>query len=123
MADIVFYNQKGQPVAYCKDNTHIYLFDGTPAAYLNQGSVYSYTGVHLGRFQKGWIRDNRGNCVFYTDNAIGGPVKPVKRVSPVKSARCARPAKSARQARPASPAKTLSWSTLTSKEFFTETQI
>ena len=75
---MTFYNKEGMPAAYLdKDREHIYLFDGTPAAYIVEGAVYSFEGLQYGWFDRGWIRDLEGYCVLFTDEArIGGPAKP-----------------------------------------------
>lgn len=119
MSDITFYNQHGKPIAYSKDGIHIYLFNGTPVAYFHRESVYGYNGKHLGRFVNGWVRDNNGYCVFFTEEATGsGPVKPVKQIKPIKSVRSIKPIKSVRQIKPIKPISTSSWSSLSSDSFF-----
>lgn len=118
MTDLTFYNKEGSPIAYTEDGTHIFLFNGKPVAYFYEDSIYSFSGKHLGRFINGWVRDNKGHCVFFTEYATGGPAKPAKRVKPAKSAKQAKPAKSARQARPARPANSSNWSNLSSELFF-----
>jgi 4-fold beta-flower domain-containing protein len=45
-------------------------------------SVYGFDGRHLGWFVEGWIRDHHGACVYYTDHATGGPVRPARRLVP-----------------------------------------
>jgi len=67
--EFIFYDLNGSPTAYTEDGTHIYFFSGEPVAYFVDESVYSFTGVHLGRFENGWIRDNNGDCVFFTEYA------------------------------------------------------
>jgi 4-fold beta-flower domain-containing protein len=115
---LTFYDSRGIPVAYTSDDEHIYTFTGKPVAYLHQGSVYSYAGRHLGRFINGWIRDNRGDAVFYTNVARGGPLKPLKKIKPIKSVRQLRPLKAIRQLRPIRPLNSLSWSGLSGRPFF-----
>ena len=118
MSETTFYDQKGSPIAYTQDGTHIYTFSGKPVAYLHGNSVYSYDGNHLGWFENGWIRDNSGNCVFYTNSAKGGPVKPVKSVKPIKSVKSIRPIKSVKSIAPVKSVFTLSWSNLSGEHFF-----
>ena len=57
----------------------------------------------------GWIYDNQGYCVFYTQNATGGPTKPVKQVSPVKMTTRVKPVKGVKSVKPVKPIKRLSW--------------
>jgi len=64
--DITFYDASGSAIAYTGDNEHIYLYSGEPVACLSDGSVYAYSGKHLGRFANGWIRDHEGLlCIFH----------------------------------------------------------
>lgn len=116
--DIVFYNRTGRPIAYLSDDKHIFTFDGRAVAYLDRDSVYSYPGAHLGWFAAGWIRDQNGDCVFFTKDARGGPVKPVKGVKPVKSVKSVKPVKGVKQVRPVKPVRSLSWSDLSGPQFF-----
>lgn len=118
MSELVFYNQKGKPVAYIEDEEHIYTYSGTPVAFLHDDSVYSFKGKHLGRFNDGWIRDNSGKCVFFTNDAKGGPVKPSKGIKPSKGVKSSKPIKSSRKIKPSKPIKSSSWSSLSSEIFF-----
>lgn len=115
---IVFYNASGEPIAYTEDGVHIYLFDGKPVAYIDRDSIYSYSGKHLGWYIDGWIKDNNGDCVFFTEEAKGGPVKPVKGVKPVKSVKQVKPVKSVKEVKPVRPVRSLSWSSVLSDAFF-----
>ena len=115
---MVFYDQHGHPLAYSEDRTHIYLFSGEPVAYLDGDVVYGYNGKHYGWFVNGWIRDLNGYCVFYTEDAAGGPAKPARQARPARSARYARPAKAAREARHARTVFVPSWSGLSGVQFF-----
>lgn len=116
--DLVFYNSYGDPIAYCEDGEHIYLYNGEPVAYFHNDSVYSFDGDHLGWFEQGWVRDNNGDCVFYSDNAQGGPVKPIKSIRPIKSVKSIKPIKSVKSIKPIKAIKSLSWSQLSSDIFF-----
>jgi len=118
MSRFTFYDKRGNPCAYTNDEEHIYLFNGTPVAYLYNKSVYSYTGTHLGFFSNGWVLDNSGYRVFFTEDASGGPVKPVKRVKPVKNVRSTKPVKSVRQVKPVKPTSKLEWSRFSCNKFF-----
>ncbi len=116
---MTFYNSKGRAVAYLGDDGEsIYLYGGAPIAWLDGDGIYAYSGKFLGWFEEGWIRDLHGNCVFFTDCANGGPVRPVRQVRPVKGIRGIRPVKGVRQVRPVHPVKSLSWSNLSDESFF-----
>ncbi len=115
---LTFYNFEGRPVAYTEDGMHIYLFSGDPVAYLYDMSIYSFSGKHLGWFKNGWIRDNYGQCVFFTEIATGGPIKPVKMIKLVKNIKQIKPIKSTKEMRPMRPMDSLSWSELSEEQFF-----
>jgi hypothetical protein len=116
--EITFYDFQGHPTAYTEDEIHIYLFSGQPIAYIDDTSVYAYNGKHLGRFEDGWIRNNQGNYVFFTEDASGGPMKPMKSMKPMKGMRGMKPMMGMKQMKPMRPMKTYSWSELSVKEFF-----
>lgn len=116
--EITFYDSHGAPTAYVQDGVHIYLFSGEPVAFLSETSVYSFSGKHLGRFENGWIRDNRGNCVFFTKDARGGPLRPLKQLKPLKGLKQLKPLKSLKELKPLRPLNSLSWSRLSGRQFF-----
>jgi hypothetical protein len=112
------YNVQGRAIAYVYEGEYIYLYDGTPAAFLNDEHIYDFGGKYLGWMQDGWTFDRRGNRVFFTEDATGGPARPARQARPARGARQARPARGARQARPAKPARSLSWSNMSDESFF-----
>jgi hypothetical protein len=115
------YDQHGAAIAYIDDDeTSIYIYDGTPVAWVMDDSVYGHNGRYLGWIQEGWFYDRGGHPAFFTDYARGGPVKPARRARPARGARRARPARSAREARPARPACSLSWSDATGEAYFSQ---
>ncbi len=62
---MTLYERTGVPAAYIdRDGEHIYLFDGSPAAYIHGDAVYGFDGTQYGWFEKGWVRDLDGLCVF-----------------------------------------------------------
>ncbi len=113
-----FYDRNGTPIAYTTDGEHIYLFKGKPVAYISGDSIYSYSGSHLGRFKNGWVRDNDGYCVFYTQNSTGGPIKPIKKIKPVKGVKSIRPVKSVKNVRPVKSVSKSTWSKISRESFF-----
>lgn len=116
---MTFYDSYGNAVAYTEDDGSIYLFSGAPVAYLYENKVYGYNGHHLGWFDNGWVRDKRGHCVFFTENATGsGPVKPIKRITPIKHLKRVKPVKNGKHVASVRPVKTMSWSILSGKQFF-----
>lgn len=118
MDNMVFYNFEGKPIAYCEDKEKIYLFSGEPVAYFHNDYVYDYDGNELGWFRNGWIRDLNGACVFFTADAIGGMVKPVREVLPVKGVKWVAPVKSFREVPQVKAVEQLSWSRLSNEAFF-----
>jgi hypothetical protein len=117
---MTLYDSKGKAVAYSDDGETIYLFNGTPVAYFYGDYVYGFDGYLLGRLKNGWIRDNKGFCVFFTENAIGGPVKPLKQLMPIKSIKRIRPIKSIRHIPCIKPIDQLAWSSLSVEQFFSQ---
>jgi hypothetical protein len=115
---IDFYDRHGNPIAYSDDGEHIYTFDGHPAAYFHNGLIYSFSGSHLGRFANGLARDNDGNTVFFTEEASGGPVKPLRKLKPLKGLRRLKPLKGLRDLRPLKSLDSMSWSELSGLHFF-----
>jgi hypothetical protein len=115
---IDFYSKTGEPIAHSEDGEHIYLFSGTPVAYLAGDAVYTFSGEHIGWFEDGWIRDKQGGCVLFTADARGGPVKPVKHVKTVKGVKNVKPVKGVKQAKSVKAVKSLSWSPLSGNQFF-----
>jgi len=113
-----FYNKSGKPIAYTSDGEYLYLFNGKPVAFLSGNAVYSFSGKHIGWFEDGWIRDKNGKCVFFTSEASGGPVKPVKNVKPVKGVKHVKPVKGVKQVKSVKAVKSLSWSSFSGEQFF-----
>ena len=116
---MTFYERSGRPVAYTEDDVHIFLFSGYPVGYLCDGSVYSYSGRHLGTLRTGWIRDHAGCCVFFTDEAMnGGPALPPKHVKPPKLLKKPKPPKGRRETPPPGADDAAAWSQHASETFF-----
>ncbi|MHA2050779.1 MAG: 4-fold beta flower protein [Promethearchaeota archaeon] len=113
-----FYNKKGIPTAYTEDGCHIFLFNGKSFAYIFGSSIYNYHGKHLGFIQEGWIRDNNGKCVLFTQDAIDGPEKIIMDIGPVKSNKSETPDKQPRERKPSEVRVVQAWSDLSSKQFF-----
>lgn len=122
MKSIKYYNRDGVPTVYTDDGVHLFLFDGRPAGYFNHKSIYSYEGVHLGIWDNGWIRDNSGRCVFFTESAYGGPLRPNLQVTPTTGIKHVIPVKKNRNVKPSDPAKSPVWSNLSGESFFEQTR-
>lgn len=116
---MIFYNQQGKPIAYTDDNKIIYLFSGHPVAYFYRDVIYGFNGHQFGWFLNGWVRDLKGNCVFFTDHHSGsGPAIPARHAIPARGAKYAIPARYAIQAVRSRPAISCSWSDLSNESFF-----
>lgn len=76
-------------------------------------ATYGLTGRHVGYFNDGLFRDNRGEVVAFIQGARGGPAKPARHARPARPAKAARPARPARAARAARAARSSTWSVFT----------
>lgn len=120
--DIDFYDENGEAIAYCDNGEEIYLYSGELVAIIDPDNIiYSIDDEYLGWYKNGWVIDDSGDCVFYTDEAEGGPSRPSiiripgsrrKNITP-------RPATIRRPSFPPSnPVFTSKWSKLSASEFF-----
>ena len=108
---MTLYERTGVPAAYIdRDGEHIYLFDGSPAAYIHGDAVYGFDGTQYGWFEKGWLRDMAGYCVLFTPQAFAGPARPSMETTPAKYAKKALPSKGSREMRKAKMAYQAQWS-------------
>ncbi|HKH50085.1 MAG TPA: hypothetical protein VKM72_35995 [Thermoanaerobaculia bacterium] len=116
---MTFYDCSGKPVAYTEDDVHIFLYSGIPVGYLYNSSVYAYTGRHLGTLRSGWIRDQAGHGVLFTDEAASGvPPLPPKLVKPRKLLKKPKPPKGSREAPPPRAEDVEEWSQQAGEGFF-----
>lgn len=113
-----FYDSNGKPIAYTDDGEHIYTFSGRPVAYINQDSIYSFSGKYLGRLENGMIRDNDGCVALFSQNATGGPLKPVKQLKPLKGLKALKSLKGLKELKPLKPLSSSTWSRLSGEQFF-----
>ena len=113
-----FFDSSGLAVSYCEDHVHIFLYRGEPVAYFEGDCVYSYSGRHLGWRHEGWIIDHDGNYYLFSEQAVGGQVKPATQRTPTKGPMERLPEKQIRQFEPMRPPTSSKWSRLSAKEFF-----
>lgn len=92
-----FYNKFGDPILYSEDNIHLYLFSGKPIGYIHDNKIYNYIGKHLGWLYMGWLIDLHGYYSYFSENASGGPIKPIKKITPIKGIKQIKPIKSIRE--------------------------
>ena len=90
--DVSLYDNDGEAVAYIAvdDDLTIYLWEGTPVAYLDSENVYGFNGQHLGWFSEGVILDHTGDapCVLkdrYPGSTAFEGFKGFKEFKPFKS--------------------------------------
>ena len=92
------FNSAGQPVAYIDTSDPdmtIYLWNGTPVAYLSSSNngyynIFGFNGKHLGWYTNGVISDHNGYMVGFRKGAIDRytqyePYKSYKKRKPNKS--------------------------------------
>jgi 4-fold beta flower protein len=99
---MTFYDRAGKAFAYAEDDVHIFLYTGHPAGYIVDGSVYAFSGRHLGTLRAGWLRDHAGKAVLCTGEAVAadGLEPPLKLDKPPKLLKKPKPAKGHRETAP-----------------------
>jgi 4-fold beta-flower domain-containing protein len=107
------FDSGGRPVAYIAEDLTLYLWSGTPAAYLGNDrregfNVYGFNGKHLGWLTNGVIRDHDGNVVGAFKEAFRSPTK----LESAKGLKEQKPIKSATELEPAQPLLSRDWSEL-----------
>jgi len=116
------YSSTGQAVAYIDwgDDATIFMWDGTPVAYLhsdgsrNYWLVYAYSGSFLGWYEGGVIWDLQGNGIVAEASVLTRPPSP----EPVKSAKKPKPFRGFRAFVPFKPLFTYRFSSQTAAGFF-----
>ena len=103
--ELSLFDSKGRPVAYVAEGLTIYLWSGTPVAYLEEDDlsdgfhVYGFNGKHLGWFVSGIIRDHHGNAVGGLREAFRSPTQ----LEPLKGLKELKPQKSIAELPPVPP--------------------
>ena len=116
--EITFYDHSGRPIAYSEDGEHIFLFSGHAVAFINGNSIYDYSGQHLGWFRYGWVQENSGRYVYFTEKAKGGPPRPPKARKPVKVTKQTPPSKNNVRPKPKLADHPPAWSAANGDQFF-----
>ena len=105
---------EGQYAAYIAEKGIVYLWEGgSPPAYIEDESIYSFDGNHLGWLLNGYIVDHNG----YAAGAIEGIVKGGGPIKPFKGFKGFVPFKSFRRRAPRKPQLTNEWSTIPLEAF------
>ena len=113
-----FFDRSGRAICYSPDGEHLYLWNGRPVGYMNDGRVYSFDGHILGWVENGWLYDRQNRHALFSGDAQGGPLRPLRNVAPVKSVRHVRPVKGVRHVAPVRPIKGMNWSGFSDVSFF-----
>lgn len=60
---MTLFDNNGNAIAYIEDDQTIYLWDGTPVAYLDSNDIFGFNGKHLGWFEGEivWNHDGKRN--------------------------------------------------------------
>lgn len=88
---MTLFNNNGNAVAYFDDdNETIFLWDGTPVAYLDNENIYGFNGKHLGWFEDGIIWNHNGEKGGFNKESLPvfakfEPFKEFKKFKPFKS--------------------------------------
>jgi 4-fold beta-flower domain-containing protein len=99
------FDSSGRPAAYVSEGLTIYLWSGTPVAYLTEDDlsdgfhVYGFNGRHLGWFISGIIRDHHGDAVGGLKEAFRSPTE----LEPLKGSKQSKPVKSVAELPPVPP--------------------
>jgi hypothetical protein len=99
----------GKPVGWITAR-HVFDLKGSPVAFLNEDSLISYSGRHLGFFDRGLFRDHRGKVVAFLPGGKGGPALPVLETAPNPPAPARLPTLPGPPTPPTPPIPFLSWS-------------
>lgn len=96
--EIALYNANGEPTAYIdasQSDLPIFMYDGTPVAYLKTASgnyfhIYGFNGKHLGWLEDGRVLDHQGYVAGFQRGSMpkytrSEPYKYCKKYKPMKS--------------------------------------
>ncbi|WP_299039803.1 4-fold beta flower protein [uncultured Pseudokineococcus sp.] len=104
------YGPNGHVAAWLERPDCVRSLDGAVIGWLHGDAVHGLGGQHVGYFNDGLFRDQRGDVVAWVTGARGGPVKPVKQAAPIRPIRQVRPVRAIRQIRQVRAVKSLHWS-------------
>lgn len=114
------FDRQGRTIAWVRDK-YIYDLSGKQVlAFINNNSVFTYQGKHLGRFNKGFFRDKNGHAVAFVKGATGGPVTPVTQVTPISPIPSIPAIPPIPPIPPIAPIDSLSWSNLSWENFINQ---
>lgn len=116
-SEVTLFDKNTQPIAYInyvdKDST-IYMWDGTPVAYLvNQEDVYHFNGHFLGWYKSGVLYGVDGYAVAaQRDIARGEIITNNTHVESVKGVKHVKPVPHVHSLKPPTPSFKYKWSTI-----------
>ena len=116
---IFIYDKTGRAVAHIQ-NRVFFSIQGEPLAFLDMTkNIYNYKGMHIGRFEFGWVRDLQGYCIAFTDKCSGGgPILPILKITPIPNIPQIPPIPPIPEIPKIPGIPQLSWSSLSWKQFF-----
>jgi hypothetical protein len=116
--EIALFDREGTAIAYIDtgEDLTIFLWNGSPVAYLEKTSIYGFNGKHLGWFKDGIVRDHQGNGVGFVE----GAVNKVTKLEPLKSLRKLTPIRAVQQLEPLEPMFRDSWSRISLDLFLSQ---
>jgi hypothetical protein len=113
-----FHDRSGRPRIYTPDGQTLYTWAGRPIAFINDDAVYDYGGRNIARFTNGWIVDNNGYALLYSEHASGGPLPPLRKLAPMKALPTLPPLPPLPSLPPIMPLQTLNWSRTLPEQIF-----
>ncbi|MDB5695110.1 MAG: hypothetical protein JWN21_653 [Sphingomonas bacterium] len=115
-----FFDRHGIATCYSPDGETIYLWSGEPVGYFHNDQIYSFRGRLLGWHENGWLYDRVNRPALFSQDATGGPVKPVRQVKPAKGVRKVKPVKGVRQVAHVRRVRSTSWSEYSGAGYFNQ---
>ena len=120
--EVTLYDQGRDAIAYIDygDNMTIYMWDGTPVAYLEENEgVYRFDGRFLGWYEDGIVYDKEGYAVAAREGTLKGEISMVTPLpaSPEEEKK-GKPDKGVKESKPVLPQFENSWSKTSLTDFF-----
>jgi hypothetical protein len=105
------YDRFGKAVAFLGDNRRILDLRGGSLAWINgSGSVYDYSGRHMGWWQDGHMRDRNGAVSMFLPEATNlGVIPPIVSIPPIPPIPSIEPIRPIPAIPPIKPINRMSW--------------